>query len=637
MSSKSYVKNLLAIGCGVLLVLVLEGGLALFGVVPLADEDPFVGFSGKTPLFVEATPGRYTLNPVKAKYFNSPQSFTLPKPVGTFRIVIFGGSTTYGRPYLNKTSYGTWLEKLIEKYADNVDVEVINAGGISYASYRVRRLMQEMVNYDPDLFVLYSGHNEFLEARTFADLREEQQGLRLIRQVAHHSRIYSVLTQLLGRSASQVTFDDDVDATLEQIGGPELYHRDPEFRAGVIRQYQHEIGEMVRLCKQQGVPLVLSTLPVNLSGVAPFKSEHDSQLNREDLQRWQRAFARGEDALNNMQPERALTALAEAEKIDNDYALLHYRKGQAYARLGNVPKAYEAYDRAREEDIVPLRALNEFNQIIRSTALSAKVPLADVEKFFMRISPGHLPGNNLFVDHVHPSIEGQQLIAWVIMNAATEAALLPIDTKTWQEVMPQARDYLRRELALVSERYQAMGYWGVGRLFFWAGKYPEAYVALRQAWQSVQDVAEMARQLGELELMRGDVKKALEYLDASERLEPGHYKVLLARASAMNRSGRAQESLDMLLQVKVPAAKTSVLNYTLGQTMLALGRPGEAVDYLNQAVAGKPDIQAYRFELAEALKQSGRKTEALEAYRKYLALLANPMVAEATEQWLERL
>ena len=36
------------------------------------------------------------------------------------------------------------------------------SGGVSYASYRVAALMEELVRYEPDLFVIYSGHNEFL-------------------------------------------------------------------------------------------------------------------------------------------------------------------------------------------------------------------------------------------------------------------------------------------------------------------------------------------------------------------------------------------------------------------------------------------------------------------------------------------
>ena len=47
---------------------------------------------------------------------------------------------------------------------------MINAGGISFASYRVAMLMNELSRYQPDLFIVYSGQNEFLEQRSYGGL-----------------------------------------------------------------------------------------------------------------------------------------------------------------------------------------------------------------------------------------------------------------------------------------------------------------------------------------------------------------------------------------------------------------------------------------------------------------------------------
>jgi tetratricopeptide (TPR) repeat protein len=633
-------KNLLAIGLGLTFVVLLEFTLFLFNVTPLSKQDPFVGFAGTSPLFVEESAGSFVVNPAKSAYFNTPQTFAMPKPAGTFRIVVFGGSTTYGRPYFHQTSFGAWLEKLIEKYAaGGINVEVINAGGISYASYRDRRLMEELAIYDPDLFVVYSGHNEFLEARTFADLRSERDEFRSVRVVAQKSRIYSVLARLLGKTASGVagptTLKDEVGATLEHIGGTELYHRDPEFRAGVIRQYQYEMNAMVQFCKEQKIPLVISTLPSNLSGVSPFKSEHALSLNSSGLKDWEIAYKRGRTALFNGNYLLALQAFADAEAIDGTFAELYFYKGQAYERLGMTAQAYLAYDRAREEDIVPLRAINEFNQIIRSIASQEKVPLADVEKTFLRISPGNIPGENLFVDHVHPSIEGNQLVAWVILTAAANAELIPLDAQTWQGSMEDARLFLRKELERVPQRYQALGLWGVGRLYFWAGKYPEAYTPLRQAWEFIQDQPEMARQLGELELVRGDIPAALNYLDAAEKLSPGNLHVAVARASAFNRLGRPEDALALLRKQKDPENDQSAgLFHVSGESLMQLGRFTEAADYYRRSVATAPKVAAYRLSLAEANKRTGDTEAARQAYKEYLDVLPNQALAAPLEKWL---
>ena len=94
------------------------------------------------------------------------------KPPGTYRIVCLGGSATYGRPFFDHTSFAGWLRAFLPKADPSRNWEVINAGAISYASYRVKGLMAELARYEPDLFIAYMGHNEFLERRTYAGVFE---------------------------------------------------------------------------------------------------------------------------------------------------------------------------------------------------------------------------------------------------------------------------------------------------------------------------------------------------------------------------------------------------------------------------------------------------------------------------------
>ena len=161
---KKLLFSLLAI---VAFLLLLELALAALGVQPiLYDEDPFVGFSSRVPLCVpHAGPDGQTYMVTaknKLDFFN-PQKFLKDKPSRTYRIFCMGGSTTYGRPYDDTTSFCGWLRELLAAADDSRKWEVVNAGGISYASYRAAILMEELARYEPDLFIIYSGHNEFLE------------------------------------------------------------------------------------------------------------------------------------------------------------------------------------------------------------------------------------------------------------------------------------------------------------------------------------------------------------------------------------------------------------------------------------------------------------------------------------------
>ena len=107
---------LLALVAVVLFFALLEGALAVLGVgAPPADEDPFVGFAGNRPLFVadRDAAGTAILRTADDKTFFNPQSFPAEKPEGAFRIFCLGGSTTYGRPYDDETSFCGWLRELL--------------------------------------------------------------------------------------------------------------------------------------------------------------------------------------------------------------------------------------------------------------------------------------------------------------------------------------------------------------------------------------------------------------------------------------------------------------------------------------------------------------------------------------------
>ena len=144
----------------------------------------------------------------------------------------------------------------------------------------------------------------------------------------------------------------------------------------------------------------------------------------------------------------------------------------------------------------------------------------------------------------------------------------------------------------------------------------------------------MARQLGELELVRGDIDAAIFYLDAAESLAPGDLKVALARAAALNRAGRSDEALSLLQKLTVPDDDQAAgLYHLMGETLLLLDRPAEAATHYRRAVESAPQVAAYRLALAEAYKRAGDAAKAESAYLGYLEQLPNRAVAVPLEQW----
>ncbi len=184
-----------AITCSLLFLLV-EGVLAIFDIPKgESSRDPFIGFSSQAKLFTNSVfinngksiPVMVT-HPDKLELFPN-ESFTQTKSANTLRAFCVGGSTTYGRPYTPRTSFCSWLEDFLNYVDREHKWEVINAGGVSYASYRIALLIEELIQYEPDLVVVYTGHNEFLERRTYSKILRLPVVLRDLGTLASKLRI----------------------------------------------------------------------------------------------------------------------------------------------------------------------------------------------------------------------------------------------------------------------------------------------------------------------------------------------------------------------------------------------------------------------------------------------------------------
>ncbi len=197
--------------------LFLELILALCGVRPESETtDRFVGFSRHLPLFQLTMDAQgvetFATSESKLHWFNY-QSFPKKKSATTKRIFCMGGSTTYGHPYWDETSFAGWLRVYLPVVDPDTNWEVINAGGISYASYRVAALMEELANYEPDLFIVYSVHNEFLERRTYASMFEQSNWMMQVTGLLVKTRTWTMTDRLVSLALQRKPAANDRQST----------------------------------------------------------------------------------------------------------------------------------------------------------------------------------------------------------------------------------------------------------------------------------------------------------------------------------------------------------------------------------------------------------------------------------------
>ena len=433
--------------------LALEIGLRVLGVAETdAASDPFAGFGSNIPVFERD--GDLWRTSDKRMPFLPEQTFPAKKPDNGFRVFCFGGSTVHGRPYEADTAFPEWLKLELEATRPGRVVEVINCGGISYASYRIVPMLREALEHSPDLIVVATGHNEFLEDRTYHSLKTRNQLQSWIDNLGQSIRIVRAGRNLIHQPDAQARQanpdrDGDFETRLDTENGYASYHRDPEWHDRVITQFKEAMQTMVDQCQRSGTPLMLVNLGSNLRDCPPFKSERRIDLSSIDETKWRREFERGEnaDAANDL--NAALEAYRAAEAIDDQYALLHWRIARCLDRLGQEAEAARRYRRAKDEDICPLRMFDSLHAFQQELAEKNNLPIVDARATLESRSPEGIPGNDWYLDHVHPTIAGHQEIARSIASMIGTSGILPGDREWPREQRRERYEEHFAELGVV--------------------------------------------------------------------------------------------------------------------------------------------------------------------------------------------
>jgi len=597
--------------------LLLEGGLALFGVKPaLKTEDPFVGFAANVPLFVPApSPGggqMMTTAPNKLEYFNR-QGFPRQKAPGTYRIFCLGGSTTYGRPYNDTTSFSGWLRGLLPRADGQKRWEVINAGGISYASYRVAHLMEELVNYQPDLFVIYTGHNEFLEERTYHKLRQMPAVLRSTVGLLARTRTWAGMKSALkglGVYPEEVKTDRDqlgveVNAILDRSAGLNRYSRDDRLRENILSHYRISLERMVELAHSVGAKVIFVTPASNLKDCSPFKSQHTDGLDAAARNRSEDLLAKAREAIGQKDWSRALGILDQAVALDPRFAELSYRRGRVLLALGRFDEAESALQKARDEDVCPLRALTPMRRIVTEVAREKGVALVDFIDLLqrrMQATQGYpIPGEEYFLDHVHPTIEGNRILAVALIRNLIDQGLIHPDAGWGEEAIA---DVTERIEGGIDQGTHGQALANLARVLLWAGKTEDAGRLAEQALDiagGYQQVAvDSASILTSVYQMEGQPERALKTLYAALEKAPGaiELRLKLGRALLTPRFFQPEEAAANLLLVCQQLPTWDSPQEYFGKAMARHGRPEVAYSSLREALRLNPKNSGARMELA---------------------------------------
>ena len=607
--------------------LALEIVLAIAGVSPfIVQQDPLVGFDESLPLFVEDQQDSALLTTAtnKLAHFNA-QSFPRTKATGTRRIFCLGGSTTHGRPYDDATSYAGWLRELLPLADPAHHWEVINAGGVSYASYRLAAVSEQLVTLQPDLLIIYTGHNEFLEELSYPELKNRSRLLKQATLLAARSRVFTLLFKGLktipGSRGQPTMLDGEVDEILNHTVGPSSYKRNDQLRGQVIDFFQLNLLRIIQLAQQHDVAVVLVTPAANLRDFSPFKSQHSDGLSESDQQHWQQLTEQAQVLAIQQQWPEATTLLKQAVAINERHADTHFQLAAALQAQQQYERALAHYQRAVDEDVCPLRAISPLVQSVRQIAANESIPLVDFEKLVadkcLENNKHVIPGSDFFLDHVHPTILSHRMLA--------EAIIDRLEAENWWKAVGRLNQADRervsqRLLDSIDQDDHARARRNLAKVLNWSGKQMEAGVLAVSSLEQLPNDPEALSIAAAYMRQLGRRDRAIQYLERRTRLTPDDVDSLRRLASLLVEEGRMESALVHYQHVLELSQQDAQAYHHLGMVLAELNRFAEATDHYRKALEHDESDANIHYHLGIALAETGDLKGSRASFRQALTL-----------------
>jgi Tfp pilus assembly protein PilF len=604
---------------GLSLLLLIELALRLAGFGGPGDRpDPFFGFSPAEPLFVTdrdpADGAVLRTRDDRIGPFNR-VSFPVPKPAAEVRLFCLGGSSTFGFPFAAENSFCRDLELALQAVRPERRIRVLNCGGMSYGSRRVLNVMREVAAYQPDGFVIYMGHNEYVERRFFAPFLEEPRWQRRLRGALHRVRLYVALRRLLAPALA-----DDEPGVDDLFGvGPirddsrRVRRSEAEDRL-VEETFRFVLDEMVALARGAGAPLFLIRPAANLRDWAPEASDFDPTLTPDARQRRDEALARAGRLHERGMEAPALEAVDDALSIDSSPAAAHYLRGRILLALGRQHDAGRALRQARDRDAVPIRIIGALSAAIGEAWEHAGVAPLDAEAALGAASPHRIVGHEMILDYCHPTREGHWRIA---------ALVLPqIQAALWPGEAPRLVDW--NALPGVEERgaetRSAFGVAWAGQMALRQGDAPQARQRFEEAIRLDAGLATAHEGLGRALAMAGELDAAIAELETATRLDPRAAPGWNNLGLVYRAAGRASDAVRAFRRALEAGVGGGVVRRNLAGTLLELGRLEEARREIERAIEESPADSLSWVHLGEIAARQGDESHARRAFERALEL-----------------
>jgi tetratricopeptide (TPR) repeat protein len=578
------------------------------------------------PIFV---PGKgdmsdyYVTSPHFGAYINS-QSFLREKPADLTRIFVIGGSAAYGFPYTEEYGFSGYLRRALDKAVQG-NFEVINVSGMSFGSHRVLDVLKDVVLHEPDLVIIYRGNNEYVEQNILPETKTPPAALEKISSLLDRTDIYRAIRLGLFKVIPKV-FETRMKQDITDIRSNPRVSRGDIGRSShtdstILANYRNNINAMKDLLVQQGVKVILVTVPVDIGGWLP-KSGLPQFANEDAAQKWIELVDLRDKAFNSGDLAQEAEYMQKILKITPNDPGMRFNLGKVLWMLGKYETSYQELVKAKDLDYRPTRALSSFNEVVRSNVDESNgVYLADLDGIVKeKYMQGQAKG--IFLDYCHLTETGNKLAAqWLlpIIDKALQSAQLDINLLS-ELIIKDPRAETKSDYVRGHELYaQALTFENNNR--------PDlAEEAYNQALVYLPEFDQIFTNLGHIYADKNELKKAADMYNKALQLNPKNHKSLLALGYISLHEGKldqAENSFEKAIKVStiLPGAYAG-----LGDVAMRRGKFQQAVKYYNDSLRLGQDSVWLRKSLAHAYLSLGDNENAVRNWK--IALKYNPFDQE---------
>lgn len=254
-------------------------------------------------------------------------------------------------------------------------------------SYAVRDFGKQLVKYEPDAILIYTGHNEYYGAEGVGSTSFTGSNLFLNRLIIglREFKTVQLLNHIVGFfKSSNKKIDTRENLMKRMAASQQIPINSKTYQAG-IDQFAANMDDLCAELNKNHIPVFFSTVVSNQKDQPPFISSGTG----------------------------------------NSSADFHYKQGQLKYQRGEFEAAKQEFIQAKELDELRFRAPEAINTAI--TTICKKYPFVhqvDVKDIFEKNSPHSIVGNETILEHVHPNLYGYALMSEAFYQKINEIKLI---------------------------------------------------------------------------------------------------------------------------------------------------------------------------------------------------------------------